>query len=49
MRSWGKKDGEEGAADGADGEDGERKERLPKKKMAVLFGYNGIGYSGSQM
>lgn len=42
MREWGRKEGEEG-----EGED--KKERLPKKKVAVLVGYNGLGYSGSQM
>lgn len=43
MRAWGKKEGEEGT------EGGEKKERLPKKKVAVLIGYNGTAYLGSQM
>lgn len=44
MREWGKK------ADGAEADEGaEKKERLPKRKVAVLVGYNGHGYSGSQM
>lgn len=43
MRTWGKKEGDEGV----DGE--EKKERYPKKKVAVLIGYNGVGYYGSQM
>lgn len=45
MRSWGKKELAEGETEGED----DKKERLPKKKVAVLIGYNGIGYSGSQM
>ena len=45
MRSWGKKEGEDGEPEAEE----DKKERLPKKKVAVLIGYNGIGYSGSQM
>ena len=45
MKSWGVN------ADGTSTvpETEEKKDRLPKKKVAVLIGYNGIGYSGSQM
>lgn len=43
MREWGPKDGESATTEG------DKKERLPKKKVAVLIGYNGIGYCGSQM
>ncbi|KPV75201.1 uncharacterized protein RHOBADRAFT_36047 [Rhodotorula graminis WP1] len=32
---------------GADGDD--KKDKLPKRKVAVLLGYNGIGYKGSQV
>lgn len=45
MRSWGKPEGEDGEPEAEE----EKKDRLPKKKVAVLIGYNGIGYSGSQM
>ncbi|PWN40023.1 pseudouridine synthase [Ceraceosorus guamensis] len=31
------------------GEDGERGARLPKRKVAIYFGYCGIGYSGLQI
>ena len=41
MREWGK-------VDTGDVDD-EKKDRLPKKKVAVLIGYNGTGLSGSQM
>lgn len=47
MRTWGPKEPE--AEGEMKGEDEEKKERFPKKKVAVLFGYNGIGYFGSQM
>jgi hypothetical protein len=60
MRQWGKQSrneedaaksaAAEGSASGtatpAEGE--EKTEKLPKKKVAVLIGYNGIGYKGSQ-
>lgn len=36
-----------GTATPAEGE-GDKQEKLPKKKVAVLIGYNGIGYKGSQ-
>ncbi|KAI5475758.1 hypothetical protein MNV49_000887 [Pseudohyphozyma bogoriensis] len=45
MREWGPREKTEGDA----GEEGEKKERFPKKKVAVLIGYNGGGYSGSQI
>lgn len=47
MREWGKKPVAEGET-AADGE-ADKPERLAKRKVAVLIGYNGIGYSGSQM
>lgn len=43
MRTWGKKEGDEGSATP------DKTERLPKKKVAVLVGYNGAAYKGSQM
>lgn len=43
MRVWGKKEGEEGSVTP------DKAERLPKKKVAVLVGYNGAAYKGSQM
>ncbi|GAA5867676.1 hypothetical protein JCM1840_006654 [Sporobolomyces johnsonii] len=46
MRQWGKKEGE---ADEGAGNDEDKKDRLPKKKVAALVGYNGIGYKGSQV
>ena len=30
-------------------EDGEKEERLPKKKVALLIGFNGTGYQGMQL
>ncbi|GAA5968931.1 hypothetical protein JCM11641_000783 [Rhodosporidiobolus odoratus] len=50
MRQWGGKSRNEEQADkeGGVGEEGEKKDKLPKKKVAVLIGYNGIGYKGSQ-
>ncbi|GAA5855177.1 hypothetical protein JCM8547_008972 [Rhodosporidiobolus lusitaniae] len=53
MRQWGKPVGEEGSsaegtpATGGAGEE-DKKDKLPKKKVAVLIGYNGLGYKGSQ-
>jgi len=47
MRSWGAD--KEGDDAGPEGEPAEKKERLPKKKVAILVGYNGTGYKGSQM
>lgn len=49
---WKEKDGAagknaEGSAPGAGGDD--KSDRLPKRKVAILLGYNGIGYKGSQM
>lgn len=46
-KDWGYKEGERPSE--TPGEEGEKADRLPKKKVAVLIGYNGIGYSGSQM
>ncbi|GAA6027765.1 hypothetical protein JCM8097_008023 [Rhodosporidiobolus ruineniae] len=49
MRQWGKgaaKDGE--SAEGTPATEDDKKDRLPKKKVAVLIGYNGLGYKGSQ-
>jgi tRNA pseudouridine38-40 synthase len=48
MREWGTR----APADGEtkdEGEDINKPERLAKKKVALLIGYNGGGYSGSQM
>ncbi|KAM0751664.1 pseudouridine synthase [Meredithblackwellia eburnea MCA 4105] len=45
MREWGKSDNVGAVEEGS----GEKKERFPKKKVAVLVGYNGGGYSGSQI
>lgn len=44
-RSWGPQVG----PDGLPLADEEKKERFPKKKVAVLIGYNGGAYKGSQM
>ncbi|KDE04521.1 hypothetical protein MVLG_05087 [Microbotryum lychnidis-dioicae p1A1 Lamole] len=46
MRSWGPK---EGTGEEKADRNEENKERLPKKKVAVFFGYNGQGYKGSQI
>ncbi|GAA6014026.1 hypothetical protein JCM10207_000210 [Rhodosporidiobolus poonsookiae] len=51
MRQWGKPkggeaEGKEGEGEGKEGD--EKKDRLPKKKVAMLIGYNGIGFKGSQ-
>lgn len=43
MRAWGKQETEDGATTP------DKTERLPKKKVAVLVGYNGLAYKGSQM
>ncbi|GAA5901683.1 hypothetical protein JCM6882_006039 [Rhodosporidiobolus microsporus] len=51
MRQWGKQAAGEGAAPGKEGEDVKEEDktaRLPKKKVAVLIGYNGLGFKGSQ-
>lgn len=48
MRAWGKKEGEEDGAEGKEGDE-EKKDRLPKKKVAILLGYNGTAFKGSQM
>jgi tRNA pseudouridine38-40 synthase len=45
MRQWGPKDTSEAAS--ALNEN--KQERLPKKKVAVMIGYNGLAYRGSQM
>lgn len=42
MRQWGPKD-----PDAVEIQP--KTERLPKKKVAVLIGYNGLAYKGSQM
>jgi len=56
MRQWGKKEGEtegDAAAAAGSGEGGkaeeDKKDKLPKRKVAALIGYNGIGYKGSQV
>ena len=42
--------GDEDKGDGEGGADGDdKKDKLPKRKVAVLLGYNGIGYKGSQV
>ncbi|GAA5828905.1 hypothetical protein JCM3770_004324, partial [Rhodotorula araucariae] len=43
-------DGDQGdkAAEGAEDDD-KKGDKLPKRKVAVLLGYNGIGYKGSQI
>jgi len=56
MRQWGKKEGETegdaaaaaGSAEGGRAEE-DKKDKLPKRKVAALIGYNGIGYKGSQV
>ncbi|BGP47741.1 tRNA pseudouridine synthase 1 [Rhodotorula kratochvilovae] len=46
----GRKDGDEERGEkGAEGDDEDKKDKLPKRKVAVLLGYNGIGYKGSQV
>lgn len=34
---------------GAGATEDDKRDKLPKKKVAVLIGYNGLGYKGSQM
>ncbi|GAA5834760.1 hypothetical protein JCM11251_003656 [Rhodosporidiobolus azoricus] len=47
MRQWGKGAASEGEA-GKEGEAEDKGPKLPKKKVAVLIGYNGLGFKGSQ-
>ena len=53
--SWAKKEGKEGKASKAGGLQarpehlGPREPRVPKKKVALLVGFNGTGYQGMQL
>lgn len=56
QRDWGndrKSNGKGGDGQAEDGIDAQRDEdagpRIPKKKVAMLIGYSGLGYSGSQV